>query len=279
MRVCVLDDLHTLLLNSISEPAARAPGLWFDSLTIRCFNQILHIHFSSWYDTTFLASSSFAARMGFYTGPARRRKEAPCSGWHFLLGKLSCSLLGVTSATLSLRARGTVKGATVTTHVRSHCCTWSSKDIPPCLQDRTCWDVTGPPQPGCLWNGIYVQPFLRPQEGFPTWGFVWQRAGRSPLSDVPNWPGHCTLKKEGSRASRMAPVFQYAFRAFLMVTTFWEPLHLRIYSLCRTMFYKYKCPVVSWLRQVDPGMARWVWPLRLPASHTLEGGAWMLGTC
>lgn len=74
--------------------------------------------------------------------------------------------------------------------------------------------------PAVYRNGIYVQPFLRPQEGFPTWGFVWQRAGRSPLSDVPNWPSHCTLKKEGSRASRMAPVFQYAFRAFLMVTTF-----------------------------------------------------------
>lgn len=140
MRVCVFDDLHTLLLNSISEPAARAPGLWFDSLTIRCFNWILHIHFSSWCDTTFLPSSSFAARMGFYTGPARQRKETSLQWLAFPPGETitlfaRCDL---TSATLSLRARGTVKGATVTSHVRSHSCTWSSKDIPLSLQDRTC---------------------------------------------------------------------------------------------------------------------------------------------
>lgn len=67
--------------------------------------------------------------------------------------------------------------------------------------------------------------------------------------------GHYTLKKVGSRASRMAPVFQHASHVFLMLTTVGKSLLERI---CFSMAFIEQCslggtcPVVIWLFQVAP---------------------------
>lgn len=82
--------------------------------------------------------------------------------------------------------------------------------------------------------------------------------GRSLLQVMsPIQQGHCTLKKVGSQASKMA-VFQHAFHVFLMLTTV-ESHHIREYSLVwpslRSVLLG-TCPEVFWLFQVAPEMAR-----------------------
>lgn len=72
-------------------------------------------------------SSSFDARMGFHTDPARQRRNILAVAGDTSL----CSLLGGLFLQLCLfrLVEGTLKGATVTSHVRSHSCTWSPGDM------------------------------------------------------------------------------------------------------------------------------------------------------
>lgn len=90
--------------------------------------------------------------------------------------------------------------------------------------------------------------FPEGQEGYLPWRFVWQSGKVTTPRGVPSQRGHFTLKKEGSQASQMNPVFPYAFYAFQMLTT--------AESHCTREFTAFaeQCSIkVSWSLLAEPG--------------------------
>lgn len=111
------------------------------------------------------------------------------------------------SAAVSLQACGTLTGATVISHVRSHSCTWSPRDMETFLHPSR----KGParmslgPSDQAVWRND-VFSLSRGHGRASQLRFVWQSRRVTTPSAVPSQCGHCTLKKEVPWASKMASV-------------------------------------------------------------------------
>lgn len=90
-------------------------------------------------------------------------------------------------------------------------------------------------------------------------------------SDVPTRWGHCTLKKVPG-PQKWLPCFNMPSMHFWYSLQFNKHCIREFTAFAEQCSIRDKCPGVSWLCQVDPEMARWVWPFQLPVTSHFPRG-------